>query len=86
MTQSFVISARERLATGNACYTEAKGVSRGEKKLGECVEFLINMLFQQTCIFSRCRYECPAGCLDAKAKVVGTVYYEMVRAAFGVSA
>ncbi|XP_077952018.1 cysteine-rich secretory protein LCCL domain-containing 1 isoform X1 [Gasterosteus aculeatus] len=23
------------------------------------------------------RYECPAGCLDAKGKVVGTVYYEM---------
>lgn len=25
------------------------------------------------------RYECPAGCLDATGKVVGTVYYEMVR-------
>lgn len=24
------------------------------------------------------RYECPAGCLDATGKVVGTVYYEMV--------
>lgn len=24
------------------------------------------------------RYECPAGCLDAMEKVVGTVYYEMV--------
>lgn len=24
------------------------------------------------------RYECPAGCLDATEKVVGTVYYEMV--------
>lgn len=24
------------------------------------------------------RYECPAGCLDAAGKVVGTVYYEMV--------
>lgn len=23
------------------------------------------------------RYECPAGCLDATGKVVGTVYYEM---------
>lgn len=23
------------------------------------------------------RYECPAGCLDAQGKVVGTVYYEM---------
>lgn len=25
------------------------------------------------------RYECPAGCQDATGKVVGTVYYEMVR-------
>lgn len=25
------------------------------------------------------RYECPAGCLDTTGKVVGTVYYEMVR-------
>lgn len=24
------------------------------------------------------RYECPAGCLDAAGKIVGTVYYEMV--------
>lgn len=24
------------------------------------------------------RYECPAGCLDSKAKVIGSVHYEMV--------
>ncbi|MBV97920.1 Cysteine-rich secretory protein LCCL domain-containing 1, partial [Eschrichtius robustus] len=23
------------------------------------------------------RYECPAGCLDSKAKVIGSVHYEM---------
>lgn len=31
---------------------------------------------------SLCRYECPAGCLDSPAKVIGTVYYEMVIAYF----
>uniref|UniRef100_A0A087Y638 Cysteine rich secretory protein LCCL domain containing 1 n=1 Tax=Poecilia formosa TaxID=48698 RepID=A0A087Y638_POEFO len=30
-----------------------------------------------TCNRSTHRYECPAGCLDAAGRVVGTVYYEM---------
>lgn len=29
-------------------------------------------------VFYFLRYECPAGCLDSKAKVIGSVHYEMV--------
>lgn len=36
---------------------------------------------RETDVSSLClslRYECPAGCLDSKAKVIGSVHYEMV--------
>uniref|UniRef100_A0A668A648 Cysteine rich secretory protein LCCL domain containing 1 n=1 Tax=Myripristis murdjan TaxID=586833 RepID=A0A668A648_9TELE len=40
-------------------------------------ELFFKVKYNNMCFVFIYRYECPAGCLDATGKVVGTVYYEM---------
>lgn len=69
MTRSFGISAKEQRAIGRVKMKHGKDAS------AECADHIHMVAFALMY-----RYECPAGCLDATGKVVGTVYYEMVSA------
>lgn len=68
MILSFEISAKEHRVIGMV----KMKTKESDTKNG------INSIFELVFLMLIDRYECPAGCLDATGKVVGTVYYEMV--------
>lgn len=71
MTLSFEISAKEHHVIGT--------VQMKYDKINTNIEdSSFHLIFSPILL----RYECPAGCLDATGKVVGTVYYEMVSTQF----
>ncbi|XP_066532593.1 cysteine-rich secretory protein LCCL domain-containing 1 isoform X2 [Hoplias malabaricus] len=55
----------------------------GSRNIVESTEQMSQLVSCDTRLRDQCkgttcnRYECPAGCLDSSAKVIGTVYYEM---------
>lgn len=70
VTPSFGISVKERRVIGTVEMKYNKNNNIKWNTLYSTFHLIFPILIY--------RYECPAGCIDATGKVVGTVHYEMV--------
>ena len=77
MILNYEINAKERPVTGNVIIYSRSSTFEQPKSI--VFHNFLNECDTNTLLFVY-RYECPAGCIDSRGKVVGTVHYEMVSA------